>query len=77
MKKLSSQEVFNPQDAKTFEDCTNLYVELLAAFGFDADIKLHVNNKNMPKIFFVTIDDHYKSRFFRSLTMVQPDLKIN
>ena len=69
MKKLSAQDIFNNQDAKIFEDCTNLYVELIEAFGFDADIKLHVNNKNMPKIFFVTIDDHYKSRFFRSLTL--------
>ena len=69
MKKLSVKDVFNAKDAKIFEDCTNIYVELIEAFGFDADIKLHVNNKNMPKIFFVTIDDHYKSRFFRSLTL--------
>lgn len=69
MKKLSVKDVFNAKDAKIFEDCTNIYVELIEAFGFDADIKLHVNNKNMPKIFFVTIDDDTNSRFFRSLTL--------
>ena len=69
MKQLSAQDVFNAREAKIFEECVSLYVELIEVFGFDADIQLHVNKKLIPKIFFVTTNDHYNSRFFRSLTL--------
>lgn len=69
MKQLSAQDVFNAREAKIFEECVSLYVELIEVFGFDANIQLHVNKKLIPKIFFVTTNDHYNSRFFRSLTL--------
>jgi hypothetical protein len=69
MKELSSTEVFNKKDEKIFNDCAHLYIQLIEAFGFKAEVKLHMQDRKTPKIFFVTIDDRYNSRFFRSLTL--------
>jgi hypothetical protein len=69
MNKPPVNKVFKLKDEKIFKDCCNIYGEVAEAFGFKAEINMHINSKNIPKIFFVTIGDQYNSRFFRSLTL--------